>query len=116
VKPGTYQRLGLLLAAGTVLALTFALGDPLSWRIFPRCPWHWLTGLDCPGCGTSRAFTELVHGHVLAALHLNALTVIAVPLCAGLWVSGRLDQLKPGWIRALLAVIIVFGVVRNLSF
>ncbi|MGV1004651.1 MAG: DUF2752 domain-containing protein [Candidatus Nanopelagicales bacterium] len=52
------------------------------------CPWKWLTGLDCPFCGATRAAAELAHGHVLAALDHNAFFVLVI-LPVALYAWGR---------------------------
>jgi hypothetical protein len=35
---------------------------------FPACLFHKVTGLYCPGCGGTRAFVYLIHGHPLLSL------------------------------------------------
>ena len=37
---------------------------------------HAMTGLWCPGCGGLRAVHDLTHGHLVTALHENALVVL----------------------------------------
>src|SRR4029079_1546856 len=44
------------------------------------CPFKAWTGLDCPGCGATRAAHQLLNGHLRAALELNAVFVLALPL------------------------------------
>jgi hypothetical protein len=60
-----------LLVAG--LALYGFLVDPASGRHGIPCLWKTLTGMECPGCGLSRAGAHLVRGHFAAALKQNAL-------------------------------------------
>ena len=55
-----------------------------------------MTGLYCPGCGATRATHELLHGHLLAALHYNALWVSVLPLAAYAGVSEWLRR-RAGW-------------------
>src|ERR1700722_13162579 len=98
--------------------------DPATSGVFPPCPVHFLTGWYCPGCGSLRAIRHLLLGGLRAALALNPLTVVLLPfLTYGLAsfalfeIRGRcLPQpfLRAGWIRALGAAIILFGIVRNL--
>ncbi|MDQ2838690.1 MAG: DUF2752 domain-containing protein [Actinomycetota bacterium] len=88
----------------------------------PLCPLHAMTGLWCPLCGATRATYALLHGDLATALHDNALYVLLLPLLAVLWwrwarlpagaVNGRLLPRPVFW--ALLAVALVFGVLRNL--
>ena len=51
------------------------------------CPWRFITGLDCPFCGSTRAAAALAHGDLMGALDHNALFVVAVlPLAVAAWV------------------------------
>src|SRR4051812_2072810 len=82
-------------AAGPVGVVVAALGGavvvyfadptkPGSW--LPRCPFNWLTGLDCPACGSTRMVYALLHGDLVAAWHFNAVMLVAgLPMLAWLW-------------------------------
>lgn len=97
--------------------------NPAQFSIFPRCVFHQITGLNCPGCGGQRAIHHLLHGDVTAALHLNALLVVLLPL--GLWTlvrwalksfTGRTFPtpfVHVRWIWMLVIAVIAFGVIRN---
>ena len=63
------------LAAGIVLRVF----DPATSGIFPPCPFHYLTGLYCPGCGSLRAIHHLLHGNLQAAWAMNPLAVLLLP-------------------------------------
>jgi hypothetical protein len=98
--------------------------DPATAPIYPVCPWHALTGWDCPGCGTLRALHQLTHGNWAAAWRLNPLAVALLPV--GCWLGLRewVRQVygikwpglvtRPFWGWALAAIVVVFGIVRNL--
>ena len=58
------------------------LFNPSETEIFPPCPFFWMTGLYCPGCGSLRAVHELFHGNFISALSLNPLLIISLPLIA----------------------------------
>ncbi|OGV60383.1 MAG: hypothetical protein A2X45_18585 [Lentisphaerae bacterium GWF2_50_93] len=47
-------------------------------RLF-NCPFKSITGLDCPGCGLTRAFIAICHANFAEAFRLNALSYIIVP-------------------------------------
>jgi hypothetical protein len=125
VAPVTRRPLaGPLLATG---ALVIGCGvlravDPAGGPTI--CPFKAWTGLDCPGCGATRAAHQLLNGHLLAALDLNAVFVLAVPLLAW-WIGARLvaafggpglpvPHFSPTVLRVAIVVLIVFGIVRNL--
>src|ERR1700761_8456961 len=59
-------------------ALTLRHYAPGSLHL-PPCPFHHVTGLCCPGCGSTRALHHLLNFEWTAALHCNALTVILLP-------------------------------------
>ncbi len=102
--------------------LLVAVGIGISYFVppscFPPCPLHSLTGLNCPGCGATRAAHELLHGHVSTALHLNALFVLAIPVFILTGLLGRRTlaawSLKPTMWLWLLGVVLVFGIGRNI--
>ena len=117
----------LLLAGGAVLCviglLYYFLFDPARVSFFPPCLFHQLTGLDCPGCGAQRALHQLLHGHLIAALRLNAMFVLSLPLLA--WFSPRfISQLlkrqplpfNTRWLWVYLEAWVVFAIMRNLPF
>ena len=97
--------------------------DPAQHRFYPFCFFHRLTGLQCPGCGGLRAMHQLLHGHVLAALQMNALFMISLPLLAWRWLHSKAARIKqqpavrmisPAWLWLFLVVALVFTVLRNL--
>ena len=110
------------MAAG-VLSFVYLL-DPETSNFYPPCPFLALTGFYCPGCGTLRALHQLTRGHPLAALDLNPLMVLLLPSIAYflashamLAVTGRPLRkffVRPAWIWALLVVVLVYWLMRNL--
>ncbi|MEN6371570.1 MAG: DUF2752 domain-containing protein [Armatimonadota bacterium] len=110
-----------LSAAGMLAALIFlyVLNPNISWYL-PPCPFHALTGFYCPGCGSTRAMHQLLHGHILAALDLNPLMVISIPFLLYLYIRQALRQMRPAqpvkaiWLWCVLAVIIIYGILRNI--
>ena len=111
------------LAAGASLVLF--LFDPGEYRFYPRCVFHQTTGLLCPGCGSLRALHHLLHGHVSAAVHFNALLVLSAPAAGWLAARSAFRSLNgqpqsfgfhPAWLWAALAAVVLFGILRNLPF
>jgi hypothetical protein len=124
---GAFRRLKAPLAvlalggAGAVLLLFVDPNKPGN--LLPKCPFKWLTGLDCPGCGATRMVHALLHGDVVSAFHYNAvLLTLGVPLAV--WLFGRWTRDKWAGERrsvpksvgvAVLVVTAVWGVGRNLA-
>jgi hypothetical protein len=105
-----------------VLAMVYFF-NPSAYGFYPVCQFHRLTGLNCPGCGATRALYALLHGNLALAARDNVLLVAAIPLAAarGGWVvlnrlRGRPngDFFKASWLVPLLVVMGIFGVLRNL--
>ncbi len=132
-KPPAFQPspADRLRSVGLVLAVLTGLGillvrDPAHASIFPHCPFHELTGLHCPGCGTLRALHQLLHGNLSAALGLNPLTVLCLPAIGYALlrevVRGISGHHLPGvvvraaWIWALLVAIVLFWILRNVPY
>jgi hypothetical protein len=110
-------------AAAGGLAVLYA-ADPATDSRFPPCPFHYCTGLYCPGCGSLRAIHSLLHGHLLAAWHFNPLMVLSIPFLGWLVLEhARRAQWLPGWPgisvpsamkRMVPWVVMAFFVLRNL--
>jgi hypothetical protein len=101
------------LGVGAVLALVFFF-NPATTHLLPTCPFHALTGLYCPGCGSTRALHRLMHGDVEAALRFNPLMVATLPVLGVLLIRRDSATVRPVWIWLLLAVVIGYGVLRNI--
>jgi len=120
---GAIGGIASALCAGLVYIYVF---DPGVSGTFPRCPFHALTRLYCPGCGTGRALHQLLHGNVMAAMRLNSFAVIALPFLAYSMLSRALQfvGLKPlpskfipaFWIWTLFVVILLYWVLRNVPY
>ena len=108
------NRLAALGIGAAIVALWCVNPDTASW--LPHCPLHAWTGLCCPGCGSTRALHQLLHGHVLAALRLNPIAVSAVPWVAALIFHHRRPPVPANWALALLVAVLAFGVLRNLPW
>lgn len=76
-----------------------------------RCPFHMLTGLDCPMCGGQRMVVALWRGRVWEAFLLNPFLFVAIPAVAlWWWHAGRFS---PRAAFVLFVLTMVWGVVRN---
>ncbi|TDC06427.1 DUF2752 domain-containing protein [Nonomuraea longispora] len=115
--------LGVAAGVGAAFAVVGVV-DPNEPGHYPTCPFLWLTGLYCPGCGTMRTMHALAHLDPVAALGLNPLAVAMIPFLLfwwGRWVlrawqgrPRRTTLAHPAWLWAFIAVVMVYWVVRNL--
>jgi hypothetical protein len=89
---------------------------------FPECPFHLLTGWFCPGCGSQRALSSLLHGNVLDAMHNNILMVVFLPLFLySAFVNLRYAGTRkmklwydPFFVKIVLVTVICFWMIRNI--
>lgn len=111
------------LAAGAALVLRNV--DPFSaGNLLPRCPLLLLTGLYCPGCGSTRCLFALVHFDLPLALAMNPLLVVSLPLLALMTLDAagvRMRALGPlvrvlGDARLWCVVLVGYALVRNLPW
>jgi Protein of unknown function (DUF2752) len=131
VEPLDRRVLGLagVLAGGGVLAVVNSLSGG---RIGLPCPFHALTGLNCPFCGTTRMAAALLEGDVARAWWFNPPMFVVLPIVAVLvgylllaWTlerfvrirlprprpSARLQSVVP---MLFLIGMAAYGVLRNL--
>lgn len=114
----------LMLAIGGLIFLQY---PPDKFSFYPQCHLHQLTGLLCPGCGSTRCLNALLQGQFTEAARKNALAFVLLPLIGAYalvwgwsWVAGRPVRwhrhITP-WLGAcLVATLIVFGILRNLPW
>jgi Protein of unknown function (DUF2752) len=108
-----------VLAAGCLYAL-----PPWQYAFYPRCPVLALTGWQCPGCGMTRAFAALLHGHWAMSWQYNPLALLLLPVLAVyLGTSGWRGVRRGEWVllrlplpilAGLLGAVLLFGIERNL--
>lgn len=92
----------------------------------PSCILKLTTGLDCPGCGGTRAAWYLLHGDVSAAARHHLLFVFAVPFLIYLYVAWavksafgkQLPQLRisPMALAVFMGAWLAFSILRNLPW
>ena len=113
----------VILLAG---AVTLFFLDPSKHTFFPKCAFHMATGYSCPGCGSSRALYQLIHGNVLEALRLNPGIIFLLGM--GVTDFGRyiysIKLSEPfhtlfaniGLVIGLVVGMLLYAVVRNLPW
>ena len=91
------------------------------------CVVHRLTGLFCPGCGSSRALGSLLRLELYQAFRWNPLVVMLLPFALFYLVWGSVSWVRVGrntlddripskLLWAVLAAALVFFVLRNLPW
>ena len=111
--PALRHGMAAAVAAGAFW-MAFFLIDPAMQSFLPPCLFHAYTGLHCPGCGATRALHRLAHGDCIAALRLNALVVLGLPLGCVIAVCRKSRGLPSSWLRAFFVCTALFGVARNI--
>ena len=97
-----------------VLAAVYAMepGNTVQ-RFMPKCLFHQMTGMHCPGCGGTRAVHALLHGHPLKALRCNAILLPGAVCAVLIWKYPNLQYNKP-FAFTIAAVFFLFFILRNI--
>jgi hypothetical protein len=112
--------LGMAIAGAGAVVFFF---NPSTHGFYPVCLFHALTGLNCPGCGATRALYALLHGNFLLALKDNSLFILTLAAFLIWGANFALRKLRnqrtvfnlpPKILWAFLVVAIVFTTLRNL--
>jgi hypothetical protein len=113
----------VLIATAVGMGATVFFFNPDTHGFYPVCMFHLLTGLNCPGCGATRALYALLHGNFPLALKDNALFVLmlaALAVWGGRFILWKLKNqpttfnLPPKFLWMFLVVAVIFAVARNL--
>jgi hypothetical protein len=109
----------------SVLVVVYWRYDPAERKYFPQCPFYYLTGYKCVGCGSQRAIHKLLNLDFQGALKDNFLMVLSIPY---LLIGFVFDSLKKPnmeilkWRKTLfgskaicliLIILISFWILRN---
>lgn len=122
-RAGNRILVGGIGTTALLLAFLYWMGIPLTGWL-PPCPFHLLTGYNCPGCGTTRMLEALLSGNIAAAFSFNPfffLAAVVTPIFfiwffirsfLKEWRPLHIDWHKRSWLL-LLILFLLFGVVRN---
>lgn len=112
-----------LIIAGAAYLFFF---EPGKTGFFPACPFRSLTGFTCPGCGTTRALHQILHGHFATAFTLNPLLLLSIPFILFAFIRysvivmrggvPRPNALPASVIYVIFFVILSFWILRNTPF
>ena len=73
-------KIALLITLFGGFFLIYFIYNPSENSFFIPCPFHFITGFFCPGCGSQRAIHLLLHGDVVGAFRFNPLMVLTLPV------------------------------------
>ena len=127
----TPDRVRQLMAAATIwvgltaISIFLFFFNPASpanqW--FPKCPFRLVTGFQCPGCGSTRAFYQLLHLHPVAAFKFNPLIMLTLPFLIYAFlgftrsaITGKPYRrlfIPPIYLWAWLVLMLFFWIFRN---
>lgn len=109
-----------IIAAGAILLL-YLFVEPKN-GILPKCIFHEITGLYCPGCGVQRSFHALLNGQLSKAMDYNLLFILLLPLIIFFILNFIGDKkysqssfiYRPGFSLTTAIIVICFWIFRNI--
>ena len=112
---------GLLLVAA--VGIGYALWVNLTHLSIP-CPFHAITGLQCPGCGVTRMCLALLRLDVSGAWQANPVLLLLLPLLGGLLGYRAVVYVRRGSVptarwetlvwSGMAVVLLLWGIWRNI--
>jgi hypothetical protein len=112
------------LALGSCIYVGLVDPNTTNSAFYPQCAFKAFTGLDCPGCGLTRAMHAVVTGHPVRALDHNILIALILPLAVYtylVWMTKSLFGWDLPYVRvpkklgyALAPMLIAFWILRNI--
>lgn len=116
------SKITIIIAAGVSLLLYFFV-EPKDGNL-PKCIFHELTGLYCPGCGAQRSLHALLNGYLSTAIDFNLLFILLLPLIIYfilVFIIGKKHAdssfiYKPVFSTTVVVLVVSFWVLRNIPF
>ena len=124
MKKRILEVISILISTILILIGYYFLNKNYHYRI--PCIFHEITGLYCPGCGTTRLIFALLEGHIKEAFNYNRLVFILLPFIISyyiyysyLYIFNKKDniiyKIPNIYIYILLSITILFGILRNID-
>lgn len=125
IKKYTYLVLAILLPSAILLFYYMNYGSSGGFE-GSQCTIHYLTGLNCPGCGGQRTIYALMHGRFIDALRYNSLLVFGLPFLIYMYYYiiqvyvlknekyVRQNLLSTKGIYIFMALLVLFTILRNI--
>ena len=106
-----------------VLSLYF-FWSPSEYDFFPKCPFYFLSGIYCAGCGSQRAIHQIINGQVINGIRHNYLLLLVFGVLTYKATIFVLNQVynkthfdifhKPIATKIILVLVLLFWVLRNI--
>ena len=122
---GTLAGFAVALLAGVLVVV--AKFPPTDNPFYPKCNFHLLTGLHCPGCGLTRCAHAMLNADPMQALAYNAVGLVFLPwlgliLVRGLWSwvwrrppkPYRPSRSRVNWSMLTMFGLLAFWLARNI--
>ena len=116
---------GLVIAVFGLLTF-YSIVNPHSNIFVPKFMFRLLTGYDCPACGIQRSLHALLNGDTVTVLRYNYFLLISIPyfLAVAITTFWKADLIvkmgyyvqHPKVVRAILVLIIIWWIVRNIPY
>jgi len=117
-------KLFLLLSLSIAVMCFILILFPLDkYNFYPPCPWYYFTKTYCPGCGTMRGISGIIHGDLFSLFRYNFLAAISFPFLLysylSIGIKGFMGFQLPYLmttkveIYCLLGIIIIYALLRN---
>lgn len=116
----------VIIFGAIILAIFYFFTNPNDVNFLPECPLYFTTGIYCPGCGSQRATHQLLNFNIFGVLQQNVLYFISLLILGyNLIVTGLNAIFKknmynyiyhPKTPLIILAIIIVFWILRNIPY
>ena len=122
----SYRKVFLVFIWTAIFAVTIILlkHKPEDAAFLPKCAFHGISGLHCPGCGAARAIHSILSGDILGALKNNLFLVLLAPTIFWLLILdtarefwGFKPKLKPApaaLLVLLFVLLVLYTVLRNI--
>lgn len=116
-----FKYLGLLFVGMIIAILYFYFNHS---TFFLKCPLYSTTGVYCPGCGSQRAFHDLLHFDFMGVVKQNILFLFGILLTAYYFIIIAINKLFDKNVKSflshkkapiiILVFLIIFWVLRNI--